>query len=76
MIVTAKGKVVGAHILAPAAGEMIHELALAIQEGLTMSDLAGLVHVYPTVAGGVGKLAAEAAYEKAQKLRWLVRRGR
>jgi pyruvate/2-oxoglutarate dehydrogenase complex dihydrolipoamide dehydrogenase (E3) component len=76
VIVTAKAKVVGAHILAPAAGEMIHELALAIQQGLTISDLAGLVHVYPTLATGVGQLAAEAAYEKAQKLRWLVRRGR
>ena len=76
VIVTAKSKVVGAHILAPAAGEMIHELALAIQEGMTISDLAGLVHVYPTLASGVGQLAAEAAYEKAQKLRWLVRRGR
>lgn len=76
VIVTAKSKVVGAHILAPAAGEMIHELVLAIQQGLTMSDLAGLVHVYPTLATGVGQLAAEAAYEKAQKLRWLVRRSR
>src|SRR3954452_12111268 len=28
VVVTAKGKLVGAHILAPSAGEMIHELAM------------------------------------------------
>ena len=33
VVVTAKKKIVGAHILAPAAGEMIHELALAIHAG-------------------------------------------
>ena len=43
-----KGKVVGAHILAPAAGEMIHELALAIREGLKLTQVATLIHVYPT----------------------------
>src|SRR5205085_9852812 len=41
VIVTAKrAKVVGAHILAPAAGEMIHELALAIDRQLKLSDVA------------------------------------
>ena len=33
VVVTAKGRVVGAHLLAPRAGEMIHELALAIRQG-------------------------------------------
>lgn len=76
VIVTAKGKVVGAHILAPHAGEMIHELALAIQQGLKLSDVASLIHVYPTYSIANGQLAAEAAFEGARKYRWLVRRGR
>jgi pyruvate/2-oxoglutarate dehydrogenase complex dihydrolipoamide dehydrogenase (E3) component len=74
VIVTAKGRVVGAHILAPAAGELIHELALAIRHDMKIDDIAQLVHVYPTLATSVGQLAAGAAFEKAQRLRWLVKR--
>jgi pyruvate/2-oxoglutarate dehydrogenase complex dihydrolipoamide dehydrogenase (E3) component len=75
IIVSAKGKVVGAHILAPAAGEMIHELALAIRHEMKLTDVASLVHVYPTVSTGIGQLAAEANFERAKQLRWLVRKG-
>jgi pyruvate/2-oxoglutarate dehydrogenase complex dihydrolipoamide dehydrogenase (E3) component len=71
VIVTAKERVVGAHVLAPAAGELIHELALAIQQRLKLSALAGLIHVYPTIATGVAQLGAESAYAKAAKLTWL-----
>jgi pyruvate/2-oxoglutarate dehydrogenase complex dihydrolipoamide dehydrogenase (E3) component len=74
VVVTAKGRVVGAHILAPSAGEMIHELALAINEGLKLSEVAGLIHVYPTLSTGIGQLAGEAAFEGAKRLRWLVRK--
>ncbi len=74
MVVTHKKKIVGAHILAPAAGEMIHEFALAIEEGVGLSELAQFMHVYPTISTSVGQLAAEAAFEKAEKLRWLVKR--
>jgi pyruvate/2-oxoglutarate dehydrogenase complex dihydrolipoamide dehydrogenase (E3) component len=74
MVVTAKGKVVGAHLLAPNAGEMVHELAVAVQQELRFEDLADVVHAYPTIAGGIGQLATEAAYEKAHRLRWLMKR--
>ncbi len=72
--ITAKGRIVGAHVLAPAAGEMIHEFALAIERGMKLADLAAFVHVYPTVGTAIGQLAGEAAFAKAEKLRWLVRR--
>ena len=75
-IVTAKSRVVGAHILAPAAGELIHELALAIRERCSISSLGALVHVYPTLATGVQQLGGEAAFQKAERFRWLVRRPR
>ncbi len=74
MIITDKKKIVGAHILAPAAGEMIHEFALAIEEGVKLNQLSQFMHVYPTISTSVGQLAGEAAFEKAEKLRWLVRR--
>jgi len=74
LVVTHDKKVVGAHILSPAAGEMIHELALAINKGMSFSDVASLIHVYPTLSTSIGQLAAEAAFEGAKRLRWLVRR--
>lgn len=73
LVVTAKGRVVGAHVLAPSAGEVIHELALAIRHDLSLSDIAALVHVYPTYATTVNQLAAEAAYEGARRYHGLIR---
>jgi hypothetical protein len=52
---------------------MIHELALAITEELKLNQVATLIHVYPTLSTGIGQLAAEAAFEGAKRLRWLVR---
>jgi pyruvate/2-oxoglutarate dehydrogenase complex dihydrolipoamide dehydrogenase (E3) component len=74
IIVTAHRKIVGGHILAPSAGEMIPELALAINQDLKLSEIAGLIHVYPTLSIGISQLAAEAAFESAQRFHWLVRR--
>jgi pyruvate/2-oxoglutarate dehydrogenase complex dihydrolipoamide dehydrogenase (E3) component len=77
VIVTAKKtRVVGAHILAPAAGEMIHELALAIDQQLKLTEVASFIHVYPTMSTAIGQLAAEAAFEGAKRYRWLVRKER
>jgi pyruvate/2-oxoglutarate dehydrogenase complex dihydrolipoamide dehydrogenase (E3) component len=74
VLVTAKGKLVGAHIAAASAGEMIHECVLAIRSGMKLRDLAAMVHVYPTLSTSIGLLAAEAQYERAKRLRWLVRK--
>ncbi len=74
VVVTHKGRIVGAHILAPAAGEMIHEFALAIEEDVKLNELSQFMHVYPTVSTSIAQLAADAAFEKAEKLRWLVKR--
>ncbi len=76
IIVTHRRQIVGAHVLAPAAGEMIHEFALAITERLKLDALAGFMHVYPTISTAIGQLAGDAAFEKAEKLGWLVRRGK
>src|SRR5829696_2199295 len=74
VLVTGKEKLVGAHIAAASAGEMIHECVLAIREGMKLRDLAAMVHVYPTLSTSVGMLAAEAQYDRAKRLRWLVRK--
>jgi pyruvate/2-oxoglutarate dehydrogenase complex dihydrolipoamide dehydrogenase (E3) component len=56
-LVVARGRVVGAGILAPHAGEMIGQWALAIAARVKLSMLAGLILPYPTRAEA-GKRAA------------------
>ena len=53
----ASRKIIGAHILAAEAGEMITEPALAIKYGLTIEDLTVTFHPYLTLSEGI-KLAA------------------
>ena len=74
ILVTAKERLVGAHIAAASAGEMIHECVLAIREGMKLRDLSKMVHVYPTLSTQIGLLAARAQYDRAQRLKWLVRK--
>jgi len=68
-----KRRLLGAHILSPSAGELIHELALAEAQGLRIDDLAGLVHVYPTLATSIGVLAAESVFDQAARIRRVTR---
>jgi pyruvate/2-oxoglutarate dehydrogenase complex dihydrolipoamide dehydrogenase (E3) component len=73
LVVTANDRIVGAHALAPHAGEVIHELALAIQFGAKLNELSNLVHIYPTLAAGIGRLAADRSYQTARKYRALTK---
>ncbi len=75
-IVTAGGRIVGAHAICPRAGELIHELALAIRSGMKLFDLAEMIHVYPTLSTEVGHLATEPGYALARRARLLAKAGR
>ena len=44
------GKLLGAAIVGPRAGELIAEYVLAVAKGMSASDLAGVIHAYPTLA--------------------------
>ena len=68
-----KRRIVGGHILSPSAGELLHELALAEAQGLRLDDLAGVVHVYPTLATSIGVLAAESVFDQAARIRRVTR---
>jgi pyruvate/2-oxoglutarate dehydrogenase complex dihydrolipoamide dehydrogenase (E3) component len=57
VITTAKGKILGATIVGAQAGELIAAWALAIDRGLNIRAMAGLVLPYPTLAE-IGKRAA------------------
>ncbi len=48
VVANQKGVILGATIVAPRAGEMIHELALAVKMGLTAADVASVIHAFPT----------------------------
>lgn len=48
-------KLVGGQILSYNASELIHELTLAVQYGLTIDDIIGMAHVFPTMSEAVKK---------------------
>ncbi len=47
---THKGKILGASILGPHAGELIHEIVLAMQTGTKIRDISAAIYAYPTLA--------------------------
>ncbi|SFT71298.1 Pyruvate/2-oxoglutarate dehydrogenase complex, dihydrolipoamide dehydrogenase (E3) component [Actinopolyspora lacussalsi subsp. righensis] len=53
------GRVLGASIVAPRAGEMIHEPALAMRTGMFAGRLAQTVHAYPSWSMAVQRTAAQ-----------------
>jgi pyruvate/2-oxoglutarate dehydrogenase complex dihydrolipoamide dehydrogenase (E3) component len=73
LVVTTKDRIVGAHALAPGAGELIHEMALAIRFGVGVDELSELVHIYPTLATGYARIGAERSYATARRYRPLAR---
>jgi pyruvate/2-oxoglutarate dehydrogenase complex dihydrolipoamide dehydrogenase (E3) component len=53
-IITDKsGVIIGGSIVAPRAGEMIHEVALAIKMEVEASELADMIHAYPTYSEAI-----------------------
>ncbi|WP_236242972.1 NAD(P)/FAD-dependent oxidoreductase [Streptomyces sp. CC228A] len=52
LVLDPRGRVVGATVVAPRAGETIAHLATAVRLGWTASRYAGTVHPYPTYADG------------------------
>ncbi len=51
------GRLLGGHILGPSAGELIHEIALALTLEADAADLARMIHVHPTLSEGVNAAA-------------------
>lgn len=53
------GSIVGASIVADRAGEMIHEFAIAMKKKMKIQELAGMMHVYPTMSAAIGNASAQ-----------------
>ena len=50
-------KVLGVHIVAPHAADLIHEATMAVKFGLTIDDIIDTVHVFPTLSEGIKRVA-------------------
>jgi pyruvate/2-oxoglutarate dehydrogenase complex dihydrolipoamide dehydrogenase (E3) component len=52
-----RGRILGCTIVGPAAGELLGEVTLAMTKRLSVTALAGTIHVYPTLAMAVQQAA-------------------
>ena len=59
LVLDRRGRVVGATIVGPRAGESLPELVLAVRGGLRARDLAAATHAYPTYGDGPWKASIE-----------------
>jgi dihydrolipoamide dehydrogenase len=57
-------KILGAHIIGAHASDLIHEIAVAMEKGLTVKDIAHTIHAHPTLAEGIME-AAEDVHDAA-----------
>jgi pyruvate/2-oxoglutarate dehydrogenase complex dihydrolipoamide dehydrogenase (E3) component len=53
LLVDKQGKILGGHIFAPAAGDLLAPIILAMQEGLPVETLASTIMPYPNMIEGV-----------------------
>jgi pyruvate/2-oxoglutarate dehydrogenase complex dihydrolipoamide dehydrogenase (E3) component len=57
------GRLVGATVVASNGGELVNELALAIERRLRLSEVARVMHVYPTYGLGIQQAGAAALFD-------------
>ena len=50
-------KILGAHIIGPMAGDLIHEICVAMEFGASAEDLARTCHAHPTYSEAVREAA-------------------
>ncbi len=61
------GRVLGATVVGPRAGETLGELTVAITRGLTTRDLAGVTHAYPTYNDGPWNAAVSDVQDQLER---------
>ena len=63
LICDKKNRILGAHILGPQAGELLHEYAVAMKAKIPITLISQTIHVYPTLAQSV-KRACDQYYKQ------------
>ncbi|MBE3110895.1 MAG: dihydrolipoyl dehydrogenase [Acidobacteria bacterium] len=53
-------RVIGAHLVAPGASDMIPVLTMAVAKGMTLEDLDGIIYIHPTLSEAIGEAALKA----------------
>jgi dihydrolipoamide dehydrogenase len=53
-------RVIGAHLLAPGASDMIPELTMAVSKGMKLEEVASLIYIHPSLSEAVGEAALKA----------------
>ena len=76
IVTTPRGKLLGACIVGPQAGELIAEYVLAISKGMQAADLSNTIHIYPTLAQINRRVADQRLKEsltpkRKQWLKWI-----
>jgi pyruvate/2-oxoglutarate dehydrogenase complex dihydrolipoamide dehydrogenase (E3) component len=67
-----KNEIVGAHIVGAHAGELIHEVVLAMKKRLSITALGSMIHVYPTLTQINQQLGVDAILENVSAYKkWL-----
>ncbi|OFE18113.1 oxidoreductase [Humibacillus sp. DSM 29435] len=62
-----RGRIVGATVVGPRAGEALAELTLAVTRGLTTTALAGSTHPYPTYGDGPWNAAIATVQQRLRR---------
>ncbi|MFQ6124481.1 MAG: mercury(II) reductase [Candidatus Heimdallarchaeota archaeon] len=60
-------RIVGIHILAPTAADLIHEATFILKANLTIYDVIDTLHVFPTLSEGI-KIAAQSFVRDVRKM--------
>jgi dihydrolipoamide dehydrogenase len=55
-----KDKVIGAHVVAPGASDLMPVLTMAVAKGMTLKDLDSIIYVHPTLSEMIGEAALKA----------------
>jgi dihydrolipoamide dehydrogenase len=56
-------RVIGAHLVAPGASDMLPVLTMAVAKGLTLKELDSIIYIHPTLSEAVGEAALKANNE-------------
>ena len=56
-------KVIGAHVVAPGASDLMPVLTMAVAKGMMLRDLEGLIYIHPTLSEMIGEAALKANNE-------------
>lgn len=64
-----KARLLGAHLMGPSSGELLHELTLAMKENIPITKISQTIHTYPTLSQAV-KRACDQYYKEKLFTGW------